>query len=205
MLIVISNPNTVKDEANIINALFNEGLEVLHIRKPEVSVGELRGLIEKIDSKYHNQIALHQQHELAKKFGIKRLHFTEAKRKEMSEEWLITLRAENNILSTSVHQTEAYNTLTSSFEYTLFGPVFNSISKQGYTSMITDDFVFPKEKKNQTKVFAIGGINATNIQQAIKMQFDGAAVLGTIWQKPEESIQQFKALQKVWKQTDQLY
>jgi hypothetical protein len=33
------------------------------------------------------------------------------------------------------------------------------------------------------------------------MQFDGIAALGIIWQKPAESIQQFKALQKAWKQT----
>lgn len=201
MLIVISNPIAIKDEANIINALFNEELELLHIRKPEASVDELRALIEKIDSKYYNQIALHQQHELAKEFGIKRLHFTEAKRKEMSQEELITIRAADNILSTSIHQTEDYKTLPTSFEYTFFGPVFNSISKQGYTSAITHDFIFPIQK-NKTKVFAIGGIDVTNIQQAIKMQFDGAAVLGTIWQKPEESIQQFKALQKAWKQSD---
>jgi len=201
MLIVISNPVPLDEEANIINALFNEELELLHIRKPEASVDELRALIEKIDSKYHHQIALHQHHQLTRDFRIKRLHFTEAKRKEMSEEELITIRAADNILSTSIHQTEDYNTLQTSFQYTFFGPVFNSISKQGYTSMITQDFVFPIQK-NQTKVLAIGGIDATNIQQAIKMQFDGAAVLGTIWQKPEESIQQFKALQKAWKQSD---
>ncbi len=204
MLIVISNPIAIKDEANIINTLFVEGLEVLHIRRPEASVNEIRRLIEKIDSKYYNQIALHQHHQLTRDFGIKRLHFTEAKRKEMSEEELITIRAADNILSTSIHQTEDYKTLPTSFEYTFFGPVFNSISKQGYTSAITHDFIWPVKKK-QTKVFAIGGVDATNIQQAIKMQFDGAAVLGTIWQKPEESIQQFKALQKAWKQTDQLY
>lgn len=201
MLIVISNPIAIKDEANIINTFFVEGLEALHIRRPEASVDEIRRLIEKVDSKYHYKIALHQQHELAKEFGIKRLHFTEAKRKEMSEEELIIIKAAENILSTSIHHTEDYKTLPSSFEYTFLGPVFNSISKQGYTSAITYNFIWPV-KKRQTKVFAIGGVDATNIQQVIKMQFDGAAVLGTIWQKPEESIQQFKALQKAWKQSD---
>ena len=40
--------------------------------------------------------------------------FTEAKRKEMSEEEFMELKA-NNILSTSIHKIEAYNTLSASF------------------------------------------------------------------------------------------
>lgn len=200
MLIVISNPTPIANEAIIINALFDEGLEVLHLRKQEAAVDELRGLIEKIHSKYHQQIALHQHHKIANDYGIKRWHFTEANRKQMNEEALIQLKMTNHILSTSIHQAEAYKSLSFSFEYAFFGPVFNSISKQGYIASLKDDFVFPI-KNNHPKVIAIGGIDATNIQQAMDMKFNGAAVLGAIWQKPEESIQQFKAIQKAWKQT----
>ena len=199
---VISYPTVVKDEATIINALFDEGLEVFHVRKPDADINELSALIEKIHSKYREQIALHLHHEIANDYGIKRLHFTETKRNEMSEEALIQLKVDKNILSTSTHQVEAYNMLSACFDYTFFGPVFNSISKQGYTSALKTDFVFPV-KDNHPKVIAIGGIDATNIQQAMNMQFNGAAVLGTIWKKPGESIQQFKAVQKAWKQIGQ--
>ena len=201
MLTVISSPTAVTDEAHIINVLFEEGLEILHVRKPDTEVDELRALIEKIHSKYHHQIAFHQHHEIANDCGIKRLHIPEIKRNEMSEESLAALSEDNNILSTSIHQIEAYNILPASFAYTFFGPVFNSISKRGYTSVLPDDFTFPVQKGNQ-KVIAIGGVDATNIQQVKQMQFNGAAVLGTIWQKPRESIQQFKAVKKAWQQTD---
>ena len=200
MLVVISYPTAVKDEAEIINVLFDTGLEILHFRKPDAGVDELRERIEIIHSKYHSQIALHHHHKIALDYGIKRLHFTEAQRKEMSEEALIQLKADKNILSTSIHQIESYNTLPTCFDYTFFGPVFNSNSKQGYASSLKNDFVFPV-KYNYPKVIAIGGIDATNIQQVMNMQFNGAAVLGTIWQKPDESIEQFKILQKAWKQT----
>ena len=200
MLVVISYPTAVEDEATIINALFDEGLEVLHVRKPDTDIDELRALIERIHSTYHKQIALHQHHEIANDYGIKRLHFTDMKRNEMREEVLVGFRKNKNILSTSIHQVEVYNTLSACFDYTFFGPVFNSISKQGYTSSLKTDFVFPL-KNNHPKVIAIGGIDATNIQQAMNMQFNGAAILGAIWQKPGESIQQFKAVQKAWEQT----
>ena len=199
MLIVISYPTAVTDEATIINALFDEGLEILHLRKPYAAVDEIRILIEKIKPQYHYQIALHQNHEIAADYGIKRLHFAESNRKEIHEKPLIQLKVTNLIFSTSIHQLPEYNSLSFSFEYTFFGPVFNSISKKGYVSTLPVDFIFPTQV-NHSKVIAIGGIDATNIQKAMYMQFDGAAALGIIWQKPAESIQQFKALQKAWKQ-----
>ena len=200
MLIVISYPTAVTDEATIINALFDEGLEILHLRKPDAAVDEIRILIEKIKPQYHYQIALHQNHEIAADYGIKRLHFTESNRKELHEKPLIQLKVTNFIFSTSFHKVAEYHSLSFSFVYTFFGPVFNSISKQGYVSTLPVDFVFPVQV-NHPKVIAIGGIDAANIQKAMHMQFDGVAALGTIWQKPGESIQQFKALQKAWKQT----
>ncbi len=202
MVVVISYPTNVAGEATIMNNLFDEGLEILHIRKPVVAIDEIRLLIQKIKPQYHHRISLHQYHELAGDFGIKRLHYTETNRKEMSAEVLIRLKAENFILSTSIHQVQEYNSLSTVFDYTFFGPVFNSISKPGYTSVIADDFIFPV-LANHSKVIAIGGINATNILKVKEMQFNGAAVLGIIWQKLGESILHFKALQKAWKQTGQ--
>ena len=202
MVIVISNPINIADEASVMNNLFDESLEVLHIRKPSVAIDEIRGLIEKIKPEYYNRISLHQYHELAGDFGIKRLHYTETTRKEMSAEMLIKLKAEKYILSTSIHQVQEYNKLYTEFDYTFFGPVFNSISKEGYTAIVADNFIFPVQK-NHSKVVAIGGINAQNIKKVKQMQFNGVAVLGAIWQHPQESILQFKAIQKSWKQTGQ--
>ncbi len=200
MLVVISYPTGIADEATIMNNLFDEGLGILHIRKPGVAIDEIRWLIHKIRPQYHHRISLHPYHELARDFGIKRLHYTETNRKEMSAEVFIKLKAENYILSTSIHQVQDYNSLPTVFDYTFFGPVFNSISKPGYTAVIADDFIFPV-RANHSKAIAIGGINATNILKVKEMRFNGAAVLGMIWQKPGESILQFKALQKAWKQT----
>ncbi|GAC1448983.1 MAG: thiamine phosphate synthase [Chitinophagaceae bacterium] len=200
MLVVISNPAAVPHEITIIRALFDAGLEILHIRKPAITAAESGELIEKIPSKYHHRVALHQHHEVAGDYGIRRLHFTEIKRMEMTEESLMQLKARNYILSSSIHAVTDYKNVPASFDYTFFGPVFNSISKKGYTSAVNDGFIFPAHV-NQPKVIAIGGIDATNIRKAGNMKFDGAAVLGAIWQKPRESVEQFKKLQKAWNQT----
>ena len=208
MLVVISSPTAVADEAIIINALFDEGLEVLHLRKPDYGKDEIRSLMEKIKPQYYNRIALHHHHELADDFGINRLHYSEANRPPNPQKGLqqplacieAPLGGLGAFLSTSIHNVEDYKNLSSSFAYTFFGPVFDSISKVGYTSSLSGDFVFPVEP-GLPKVIAMGGIDPANIQKAKEMKFDGVAVLGTIWSKPENSISQFKALQKAWEQT----
>jgi thiamine-phosphate pyrophosphorylase len=201
MFIVISNPSTIPDEAALINALFNEGLEVFHLRKPGAEIDELRQLMGEVKPCYYTQIALHQHHQIAKEFSIQRLHFTEARRQEVREETLQALQQAECVLSTSIHQAETYTTLSKRFAYTFFGPVFNSISKVGYRSNFNKEFVFPAKEK-QAKVIALGGIDAGNIRSTIQMGFDGAAVLGAVWQSPKESIQQFKIIQQAWKQAD---
>jgi len=204
MLIAISSPTPLADEATIINALFDEGLETLHLRKPDLEADEMKKLIEHVKPQFHHRIALHQHHEMAGDLGINRLHFTEGKRKEMNVGELARLKGSDNMLSTSIHRTESYRNLSSYFDYAFFGPVFNSISKQGYVSTLSDGFVFPV-RLNLPKVIALGGIDASNIQRARDMKFDGVAVLGAIWKKPDEGIAQFKLIQKAWKQADRQF
>ena len=58
-LIVISSPTPVPNEHEIINSLFEEGLEIFHVHKPDFSKQEIKDFIQQIPSKYHNRIALH--------------------------------------------------------------------------------------------------------------------------------------------------
>ena len=201
MLIVISSPSMIEEEATHINALFEAGMTLFHLRKPDAAKEEIRELLKKIEPRYHHQIALHQYHELAEEFKIERLHFTKEKRDQTNEEVLIKLKEGNYILSTSIHTIEEYKNISPKFEYIFFGPVFNSISKQGYKAAVTADFVFPVEY-DRPKVIALGGIENNNIQQVVKMNFKGIAVLGMIWRKPEKCVEQFKAMQKAWNQID---
>lgn len=58
-LIVISSPAPVPNEHTFINSLFEEGLKIFHIHKPNFSKQEIKNFIQKIPSKYHNRIVLH--------------------------------------------------------------------------------------------------------------------------------------------------
>lgn len=99
------------------------------------------------------------------------------------------------MLSSSVHQPEIISE-QQHFDYLFLSPVFNSISKPGYAGFADASFTLQKSSP-QPEVIALGGIDATNIHQLKAMNFDGAAVLGSIWQQPEQAIFNFKVLQKI--------
>ena len=73
-------------------------------------------------------------------------------------------------------------------------PVFDSISKEGYTSAFT-----PAEIKSciddgtiNDRVIALGGICKDNIPQVKEWNFGGVAILGDVWQYKDD-INQFKS------------
>ena len=80
MIIVIAPEKDVKDEINILNQLFEAGLECYHLRKPDKNYDEHCDYLNRIDSKYHGKIVAHHFHELINKFNLKGIHFTEQKR-----------------------------------------------------------------------------------------------------------------------------
>jgi thiamine-phosphate pyrophosphorylase len=188
-LIVVTPPDYFEGEGRLFNQLFAEGLGLLHIRKPINDAGKFRELMMEIKPEYHPAISIHQHHELADEFSLRRLHYTEKHRQSVSPVELDELRGEGFCLSSSVHDLENLPDL----DYVFFGPVFNSISKTGYESQLSADFAVPP---HQTRIFAIGGVSAGRLAQLKQMNFDGAAVLGTLWHQQDSPLAEFKKLKK---------
>lgn len=193
-LIVISNADGLPDEAAIINELFEGGLTSFNLRKPEVSRKGLEQLICQINPAYYPRIALHQFHELAADVGITNLHFTEKRRSMTSTTELIKYRDQGYNLSTSVHELKMLREYVS-FKTVFYSPVFDSLSKPGYLSRVAPDFWLDKSGISSA-IIALGGIGIENILLARAMNFDGAAVLGTIWNEPLNALRNFKKLEE---------
>lgn len=192
-LLAISDPVFIPGEAAIISSLFREGLACFHLRKPESSEEKFCALIRKIDPEFLNRISIHQHHHIAKDLGIKRLHFTENQREANSDEKLKTLAECGFVISTSIHDLTKLRFLSTYFSYTFFGPVFDSISKTGYKSTLPGNFILKQELK-KVPVIALGGIDLSNIEKVRQMNFDGAAMLGTLWKKPDKATEIFKQI-----------
>jgi thiamine-phosphate pyrophosphorylase len=182
-LIVISNPINVNKEHTLLCSLFENGLEYFHLRKPDFTSDEMETYIKQIPTEYLSKIVVHSHHHLVDKYHLKGKHKTTANTSEISVKQLLAdeHRVEN-FISTSFHSTEEIIACDYNYEYAFLSPIFDSISKKGYTSKFNKEELknFLNNKKKM-ELIALGGINEETIHQAMNLGFDGIAVLGAIW------------------------
>lgn len=190
-MIVISNPTAIANEIKTIHALFECGLELFHVRKPDFSAEEIKTFVTAIGLEYRNKLVLHSHHHLAEELGMNRIHFTEKDRNNS-----ISITDSDRIISTATHSIEDFNLLENYFDYAFLSPVYNSISKENYNPKI--DLLNAVKNRNNfnTKLVALGGIEAQNIKKTLDAGFDNIALLGTIWNS-KQPIKNFELCQQI--------
>lgn len=199
-MIVITNPIPITNEINTIHSLFENGLELLHIRKPNFADSEMKQFLSGIHHSFRERLVLHSHHHLAQTLRINRIHFSESKRKTLlmlPGKLPFDYYIKNGFhLSTSVHSIEDFNALEDIFKYAFLSPIYPSISKENYFPK-TNMFEVIKERNNYTvQLIALGGIESKNIEYTLKNGFDNTALLGTIWNS-NNPIENFKLCQKI--------
>ncbi|HRH12160.1 MAG TPA: thiamine phosphate synthase [Bacteroidia bacterium] len=187
-LILISNEYDLPYELQIIHALFENGLERFHLRKPLWDIDSQRFFLEKIKPEFRERISLHQHNETAREFGIKLLHLREKTRIENN-----FVKEKDMHYSTSFHSLTQAEIESKDWEYCFLSPVFNSISKPGYNASFGEDLIIENKYKN---IYALGGVDLSNINKVFEKGFCGAALLGSIWSEPEKAKDNFLLFKK---------
>jgi thiamine-phosphate pyrophosphorylase len=197
-LILISHEFDIENEVAIVNGLFEAGMNLFHLRKPLWDVDSQRHFLEQIKPEFRANISVHQHHETVSEFGLKYFH---VRGKDRSK---IVLQKKDGIkYSTSFHSIEELRAESHAWDYCFFGPVFDSISKKDYKSAFPVDMAIENDSKE--KIFALGGITKNNIQLVFEKGFFGAAVLGSVWNDPENAIESFGELKSLCKQNVLMY
>ena len=176
-LIIITEPQFVTNEATIIAQLLHWGVDLVHLRKPESSAEELAKLIEAIPTAYHNRLVLHDHFDLAAHFTLHGLH--------LNRRNSVLPPNHKGTVSQSCHTLDEVKACKTKYDYVFLSPVFNSISKLGYTSAFTPKALSEAKKQGliDQKVVALGGITAANIDKTKYYGFGGVALLGDIWSR----------------------
>lgn len=190
-LILITTPVSTPKEIKRICQLFEQGLETLHLRKPDFSFEEMKGFIKDVPVQYHPRLMLHSQHELAQEFQVKGLHFPESIRAEAS-----SVPKQELLFSTSFHQLQDILRPQPLFDYAFLSPIYNSISKEGYKAAFAPEELKKAVQQAKVPLVALGGVSAGNLMDVQGKGFAGAAVLGAIWQA-EEPVKAFQELQRL--------
>jgi thiamine-phosphate pyrophosphorylase len=173
-------------ETEILLQLFENGLQRFHLRKPAWNFLQLQHYINSVPEKFHNRIVLHSHFELAAEFAVTGIH-----KKTEAHESGVTEWSCGQIISTSFHSLREIESCHYPYEYVFLSPVFDSISKPGYRSAFDPGPLSTflqfrkKENSNPPLIVALGGVSASNLAKLKTLGFDGAAVLGSIWESQD--------------------
>jgi thiamine-phosphate pyrophosphorylase len=176
-MILITEPNFIPDEEKFINAFFNEGLEILHLRKPEATALQMHESISKIDEKFRSRIMIHSHYELLDTFQLSGLHFTEKSKGQIQNYKKIHCKK-----SLAVHKLSDLKCVDNSIDYVFLSPLFPSVSKVGYSKQWNFGLLKAELSSHRNfKVIALGGITLDNVKQVKELGLDDFALLGSIW------------------------
>ena len=176
-LIVITTPTYFVEEDQIITALFEEGLDILHLRKPTLPAVYAERLLTLIPDKFHKRIVIHDHFYLKEEYKLKGIH--------LSNRNPIVPDNYTGHVSASCHTFDEVNADKKNCDYVFLSPIFDSISKEGYHSHFSDEDIREAVRQGiiDRKVIALGGVSDENIVCIKDFGFGGAAVLGSLWNK----------------------
>ncbi len=179
-LVLLSYPQNMEYEIDLIKSFFKSGLQYFHLRKPQLNKQKTKEFLENIPENFYSRIVLHTHYDLVKQFGLKGIHIThQTKGKGYEKEF------RDYHTSISAHSLNELKNLHYTYDYAFLSPVFDSISKKQYTSTFRPDQVkdFLSSGRTNVPVIALGGIDLYNLQRVADLGFDGFAILGSIWEK----------------------
>ncbi|MDY6205813.1 MAG: thiamine phosphate synthase [Prevotella sp.] len=175
--IAVTSPVFTTEEVTVVCRLLDDGFWRIHVRKPESTEKELTHFLDTIPVRYRSRIVIHDHFALCSYFGLAGIHLNR-RCTQVPEHF-------SGSLSCSCHTFEEVVLMKDKVDYIFLSPVFDSISKSGYSSAFTHEQLAEAALRGiiDHRVFALGGVTPDKYSFLQRYHFGGAAMLGAIWNK----------------------
>lgn len=178
LLIAISPPELLPWEGEAVRQLLDAGLDHYYLRKPKLSAHKVKPYLATFNPEQLKKVILARHRDLTTEFAVGGIHG--------SLEELGKRPADGLLRSTSAHSFSEAGDAEELADLILFGPVFPSISKPGHSPAfeieVLASFLRRRKKASpKAKILALGGLSEDNVAKVKEAGFDGAAVLGALW------------------------
>jgi len=192
-LAVVSTPHFFVEEHQILTALFDEGLELLHLRKPESEPVFCERLLTLIPIAYRKRIVVHDHFYLQHEYSLRGIHLNMRNPEPP--------RAYRGTLSCTCHTPEEVRQRKKQMDYVFLSGVFGTDSAAFSAAQLRE---MSKAGTLGSKVYAQGNISLDNIGTLKDYGFGGAVVFSDLWnrfniystQDFSDIIAHFRRLQK---------
>lgn len=167
--IVITVPHHRINEGDEIAAMLDTCIDFVHLRKPYAGIDDMKRLIEAIPRRFHRQLRVHSHFELVDEYCLAGAHLN-----SRSPEYT----GISGTLTRSCHSLEEIAE-GDKYQYVTLSPIFNSLSKPGYTSSFVPEQISTQIRDKN--VIALGGVTPAQFSRLHRAGFAGAAMLGYAW------------------------
>lgn len=197
-LILLTPPYFFVEEDKLLTALFDEGLDVLHLRKPDSEPVYSERLLSLLPRKCLSRIVVHDHFYLKDEYNLRGIHLNSRNPKAPLDY--------KGHISKSFHDLNTLKEEKKHYSYVFLSPIFDSISKSDYRAGFSDNDLRKASSLGiiDQRVMALGGVTANNMKFIRDLGFGGAVVLGDLWNRFDlrsitsykEIIEYFRILRK---------
>lgn len=176
-LIVLSTPDFFVEEDKILTTLFEEGLDLLLLRKPNSEPVYCERLLTLLPEPYRRHTVVQDHFYLKEEFGLMGIHLSHHNPTPPADY--------RDKLSRTCYTLDEVQELKPQSEFVILKNVFDSISEPTYVSRFTDAQL--REAAGQGIldhcVMAQGGITLEDLPRVKDYGFGGVVVRGDIWKR----------------------
>ena len=200
-LIIMTKATFFVEENQILTTLFEEGMENLHLYKPNSEPVYSERLLSLLSEDYYKKITVHDHFYLKEEYGLRGIHLNEASAE-------LPYGYKGNV-SRTCHHIEELKEAKKRSNYVFLKTVFDSQTNPEDKQTLTLESMKQASRQGliDKKVYAMGGINLDNIRMLRDLGFGGVVICGDLWnrfnihheQDYVELIAHYKKLEKAVK------
>lgn len=177
-LVLMSTPNFFVEEHHILTALFDEGLEMVHLDKPNSEPVFCERLLSLLPESYRRLIVTHDHFYLQNEYELKGIHLSERNPQVPA--------GYKGCVSCSCDSLDSLSQAKKDRDHVLFDVTDIDLSTLKDAS---------KRKLIDKKVFATGDIDLDNVSQIADCGFGGVMLQEAIWKRFDiHNTQDFKEI-----------
>lgn len=171
-LVIMTKPTFFVEEDKIITTLFEEGMENLHIRKPNSTPMYSERLLSLLPEEYYRKITVHDHYYLKTEYGLKAIHLDNPEKQQLPEGY-------KGKYSCTCNNITILKEIKKKSEYVFLKGTFNSESDNALT--VEQLETVAAQGLIDRHIYAMGGINLENIRHAKELGFGGVVVCEDLW------------------------
>lgn len=176
-LLLLSSPNFFVEEDKILATLFEEGLDILHLRKPNSEPVYCERLLTLLPQKYHQRIITNDHFYLKEEFDLMGIHISE-RNPEIPHGY-------KGVTTRTCYRLEELAEAKKTSQYVILRNIYDSASGNDSKAAYTHEQLRDASRRGliDKRVMAQTGITLENIESVRELGFGGAVVCSDIWKR----------------------